>query len=112
MQFNTRLKSLRQKNRLTQEELANILDLKPTAISNYESGRNEPCFHRLVALSKYFDVTCDYLLGITENYTPNPGEIIDKDMVECFDLYRQLSPKNVSETKAYMRYLLHKQNTE
>ena len=55
MTFHTRLKQLRQKHNLTQSELADILGLKPTAISNYEAGRNEPSFEKLIALSKYFD---------------------------------------------------------
>ena len=44
MNFHLRLKQLRQKKGLTQGELAGILGLKPTAISNYESNRNEPSF--------------------------------------------------------------------
>ena len=36
-----------------QKEDADILGLKPTAISNYESKRNEPSFEKLIALSKY-----------------------------------------------------------
>ena len=57
MNFHLRLKQLRQKQGLTQGELAKILGLKPTAISNYESNRNEPSFDKLIALSKEFDVT-------------------------------------------------------
>ena len=59
MTFNVRLKQLRQKHKLTQSELADILGLKPTAISNYESKRNEPSFDKLIALSKYFDISCE-----------------------------------------------------
>ncbi|MDF2486598.1 MAG: transcriptional regulator, family [Herbinix sp.] len=109
MNFNARLKQLRQKNKLTQGELANILNLKPTAISNYESERNEPSFDKLIALSKYFDVSCDYLLGITDSYLPVGGEVLDKDIVELFDLYQQLSPESVIDIKNYAKYLIYKQ---
>lgn len=109
MNFNTRLKQLRLKNKLTQSELANILGLKPTAISNYESQRNEPSFEKLIALSKYFDVSCDYLLGITDAYLPVGGEVLDKDIVEFFDLYQQLTPENAEELRNYIKYLLYKQ---
>lgn len=112
MNFNVRLKQLRQKNKLTQRELADILGLKPTAISNYESKRNEPSFDKLVALSKYFDVSCDYLLGITDAYLPVGGEILDKDIVEFFDLYQQLSPDNVEEIRKFAKYLLYKQSAD
>lgn len=109
MNFNVRLKQLRQKNKLTQGELADVLGLKPTAISNYESKRNEPCFNKLIALSKYFDVSCDYLLGVTDTYLPIGGEVLDKDIVEFFDLYQQLSSENIVEIKCYVKYLLYKQ---
>lgn len=109
MNFNVRLKQLRQKHRLTQGELASILDLKPTAISNYESKRNEPSFDKLISLSKYFDVSCDYLLGITDAYFPISGEVIDKDMVEFFNLYQQLDDENSQEIREYINYLIFKQ---
>jgi transcriptional regulator with XRE-family HTH domain len=109
MNFNIRLKQLRQKNKLTQGELADILGLKPTAISNYESQRNEPSFEKLIALSRYFDVSCDYLLGVTDAYLPIGGEVLDKDIVEFFDLYQQLTPEGTLEIKNYIKYLLYRQ---
>lgn len=110
MNFNVRLKQLRQKNKLTQGELADILSLKPTAISNYESQRNEPSFDKLIALSKHFDVSCDYLLGITDTYLPIGGEVLDKDIVEFFDLYKQLTPESIVAIKDYIKFLLYKQD--
>lgn len=109
MNFNVRLKQLRQKHKLTQSELADILGLKPTAISNYESKRNEPSFDKLIALSRYFDVSCDYLLGITDAYLPVGGEVLDKDIVEYFNLYQQLDDESAAEAKNYVNYLLYKQ---
>lgn len=112
MNFNVRLKQLRQKNKLTQSELADILTLKPTAISNYESKRNEPSFDKLIALSKYFDVSCDYLLGVTDTYLPVGGEVLDKDIVEFFNLYQQLDETSVKEVKNFVNYLIYKQETK
>lgn len=112
MDFSVRLKQLRQKHRLTQSELADILDLKPTAISNYESKRNEPSFQKLIALSQYFDVSCDYLLGITDSYLPIGGEVLDKDIVDFFNLYQQLSKESTVEIKEFAKYLLYKQKQE
>lgn len=109
MNFNIRLKQLRQKHKLTQSELADILNLKPTAVSNYESRRNEPSFEKLIALSKYFDVSCDYLLGISDAYLPVGGEVLDKDIVDFFSIYQQLSSENVMDLKNFANYLLYKQ---
>ena len=109
MNFNLRLKQLRQRHKLTQSELAEILGLKPTAISNYESKRNEPLFDKLIALSKYFDVSCDYLLGISDAYLPVGGEVLDKDIVDFFNLYQQLNQESANELKSYVEYLIYKQ---
>ena len=109
MKFNTRL-HLRLNHNLTQSDLADILGLKPTAISNYESQRNEPSFEKLIKLSEYFEVSCDYLLGITDSYLPVKGEVLDRDIVELFDKYQQLDQTQVGELKNYMEYLLYKQN--
>ena len=112
MNFNVRLKQLRQKNKLTQSELADILGLKPTAISNYESKRNEPSFDKLIALSKYFDVSCDYLLGVSDAYLPIGGEVLDKDIINFFNLYQQLNEKSSKELLSYADYLLYLQEKE
>ena len=110
MVFSKRLKMLRQKHRITQGELADILNLKPTAISNYESERNEPSINKLIALSKYFDVSCDYLLGVTDSYLPIGGEVLDRDIVEFFQLYQQLSSESVTELTSFAKYLIYKQS--
>ena len=112
MNFNLRLKQLRQRHKLTQSELAEILGLKPTAISNYESKRNEPSFDKLIALSKYFDVSCDYLLGISDAYLPVGGEVLDKDIVDFFNLYQQLNQASANELKSYIEYLIYKQENQ
>ena len=101
MNFHLRLKQLRQKKGLTQGELAGILGLKPTAISNYESNRNEPSFEKLIALSKEFDVTCDYLLGVSDSALPIGGEILDKEIVDFFLVYQQLMPESAASIRDY-----------
>ncbi|HIU66577.1 MAG TPA: helix-turn-helix transcriptional regulator [Candidatus Caccomorpha excrementavium] len=112
MNFNDRLKQLRQKNKLTQSELAEILNLKPTAISNYESKRNEPSFDKLIALARYFDVSCDYLLGVTDDYLPIGGEVLDSEIVRFFHIYQQLDADAAAELTSYANYLLYKQRKE
>jgi len=112
VKFNKRLRQLRHKNNLTQEELARVLGLKPTAISNYESERNEPSFDKLIALSEFFDVSCDYLLGVSDTQKPADAEVFDKETLEFIELYKQLTPSGVSEIKNYMQYLLYKEKNK
>lgn len=110
MKFHTRLKQLRLHYKLTQSDLADILGLKATAISNYESQRNEPSFEKLILLSEYFEVSCDYLLGLTGSYLPVEGEVLDKDIVDIYDIYQQLDQRHSNELKKFAEYLLYKQN--
>ncbi|MCI1999575.1 MAG: helix-turn-helix domain-containing protein [Clostridia bacterium] len=63
MEFKDRLKKLRKENKMTQTELGKRLNYGYTAISNYETGRNEPGIKELIALADIFNVSVDYLIG-------------------------------------------------
>lgn len=66
MEFNDRLKDLRIQKNLTQQELADLLKITRVTYRNYETGTNEPKFRTLLELGKIFNVTTDYLLGVTD----------------------------------------------
>ena len=74
MEFRERLKFLRENyflngKKLTQTQLAKILGYGYTAISNYESGRNEPSIGDLKKIAEFFNVSLDYLLCTTNDPT-------------------------------------------
>ena len=58
-----RIKQLRLEKNILQSELADILKVRQNTISHWETGRNEPDKQALLAMSKYFDVSIDYILG-------------------------------------------------
>ncbi len=64
--FSERLVQLRKEKGLTQVELAKILNTTQRRISYMELGKVEPDLSTLVALSNYFEVTTDYLIGIKD----------------------------------------------
>lgn len=65
-----RIKECRQKNNLTQEELANKLGLKKSAIAKYENGRVENIKRNIIEeMAKIFDVKPSYLMGWDSNIT-------------------------------------------
>lgn len=66
VKFANRLLQLRKEARLKQSELAQILNTTQRRISHLESGKVEPDLITLVAIAKYFNVTLDYLVGITD----------------------------------------------
>ena len=84
--FGERLKDLRVKRNLTQDEFGLIFEppLAQSTVGTYERGVRQPSLENLVVISKYFNVTTDYLLGITDEYTTintfkeeNPKELRD-----------------------------------
>ncbi len=62
-----RLKDLRTKNNLTLEQLAEKTGLSKSALGNYEADNSkEISSYALIKLAKFYHVTADYLLGLTE----------------------------------------------
>lgn len=62
-----RLKDLRKEFNVTQNKVANYIGVARATYTNYESGKKKPPYEQLIKLSKFFNVSTDYLLGITNN---------------------------------------------
>ena len=63
MKFNERLKELREKSKLTQEQLAKISGVSSRMIQRYEYGTSRPRLDAAEKLAKALNVTTDQLLG-------------------------------------------------
>ena len=57
-----RIAALRRQAGMSQAELARALAVSPSAVGMYEQGRREPSVDRIVALSRLFGVSADFLL--------------------------------------------------
>lgn len=62
MTFGNRLYGLRKNSGLSQEELAELLDVSRQSVSKWESDKGYPEMTRLIFLSDYFNVSLDYLM--------------------------------------------------
>ena len=56
------LREIRKKKDLNQLKVAFDLNISREALSHYENGKRSPDIEMLVRLSKYFDVSIDYLI--------------------------------------------------
>ena len=65
-----RIQKLRKDKGLMQLELAKIINVHQTAISQWETGKTNPDMATLRLLAEYFDVTTDYLLGRSDDSSP------------------------------------------
>ena len=58
---------MREDRGLTQRELSKQLHISSSSISAYETGSRLPSIEIVFEFAKFFDVTVDYLLGLTDN---------------------------------------------
>ena len=61
-----RIRHLREDHDLNQTQVAKYLGMSQTGYSKYETGENDIPTQVLIKLSKYYNVTTDYLLGLTD----------------------------------------------
>ena len=66
MDYIKRMRDLREDNEKTQQEISEILNTSQTKYARYERGANELPIHHLLKLANYYNVSTDYLLGITD----------------------------------------------
>jgi transcriptional regulator with XRE-family HTH domain len=78
-----RLRQARKNKKLTQEELAKVVNTKKTTISNYETGYSSPSNEMLNDLADVLEVSTDYLLGRTDD--PLLDKPSDKTPEETYD---------------------------
>ena len=63
-----RLKELREEKGLTQKEVAKKLNLHSVTYLHYEKDQREPPLKVLMEMAIFFDVSTDYLLGLSNEY--------------------------------------------
>lgn len=61
-----KLKEQREKYNVSQAFIASILHTTQQQYYKYEKGIQEIPLHRLIALAKYYDVSIDYLVGLSD----------------------------------------------
>lgn len=91
--FGEKLRFLREKNCLKQEDLAKYLEVSRATISKYESGDREPDINTVKALAKFYSVPVDFIFGLTD-FT----DILDsaEDKVKENELSEYLSQNSVT----------------
>lgn len=112
-----RIKELRLGKHLTQEKLGEFLHVQKAAISKYENGRATPSTDILKKLSHVFDVSTDYILGVTDTPAAEPHYYNDPEVAEIanelknnpgarvlFDAGRELSKESIEEVKKFIEF--------
>lgn len=94
--FSQRIKSLRLKKGLSQSALASEIGITKQALSNYESGKNEPNLYTLMKISNYFHCSIDSLLSNESTYInipPITANLIKEELAVIQDDINRLQKK-------------------
>lgn len=68
MGFGKILKDLRTERHLSQQQLADLLNISQSAIAKWELGKTEPTASAIVSVALFFDVSCDFLLVLKDEF--------------------------------------------
>ncbi|AJW76954.1 XRE family transcriptional regulator [Marinitoga sp. 1197] len=88
MCFSERLKQLREEKGISQRQLARDLNFSSAAVSLYEAGQREPTLTALEKLAKYFNVSLDYLTGLSNKNNELPDFV--KEQITKIDELKSL----------------------
>ena len=75
MEYQRRLRGLREDHDKTQQEIADVLGTSQTMYARYERGANELPVRHLIKLAEYYHVSTDYLLGRSNDPTKSGGPL-------------------------------------
>lgn len=93
MSIGERLESLLEDWDLTQKQLAQDLHIEASTLNGYIKGKRCPDYDTLICMAEYFDVSTDYLLGLT-NTRRRPEEPANVRESELVGIYRDMLPEN------------------
>lgn len=68
--FGQRLRELRKKRKETQDDLALVLDVGKSHISEMERGNRTTTAEKIALICEHYQVSADYLLGLSDNPSP------------------------------------------
>lgn len=113
MKFGERLEYLIEEREVTQRQVSDDLHIAPTTLNGYIKGNREPDYGTLIRIAAYFDVTTDYLLGVTNvrRYAEGPLDVREGDLV---GIYRSLRPENqdllIDQAHLFYKHDMKKRN--
>lgn len=111
-----RLKLLRKELKKTQTDIANVLGITVSAYGNYELGQREPDNANLVKLARYFNVSTDYLLGLSDERSPKQfiqqSSNLTSRESQLLSVFNSLSPSEQGEVLGFAKGLANKSQSD
>lgn len=111
----TRIKELRLEKNLTQKGLSEYLGATQTMLSKIENGISTPDALLLINLSRFFNVSTDYILYLSEERTSADSLLADnmhnlKKYQRLISLYRKMNNKQQGDCYTFLSSMLDLSN--
>ncbi len=110
--FANQLKELRQEKSISQNQIANQLNIAVSTYANWEQGRTEPNIMYIKQIASCFNVSTDFLLGLSDDF----GNVINNTLNETenylVNQLRQLNIEKKQELISYANYLINKDSKQ
>ena len=110
-----RLKSLRNGLNITQKELASFLGINQNTYSYWKNGKVKIDSDSLAKLSDYFDVSIDYILGISnpkkedDVKTPSSENKVAPSLQKLYEVASELSEEQIQDVLDYIQFKKYQQ---
>ncbi|MFC5403732.1 helix-turn-helix domain-containing protein [Cohnella soli] len=90
MSMGERLRELRLRRKISQEEVAKHIGITRSAYSHYEINNRQPVYETLIKLASFFDVSLDYMIGGAAS-KPKPDNDASAESNEILSLIQHMS---------------------
>lgn len=91
-----RIKTIREKNNMTQSDLAKRLGITRSSVNAWEQGISVPSTQYIIELARLFKVSTDYLLDVDSSAPLNTSGLSDQDIYILYELIERLRSLNSS----------------
>ena len=97
------LKELRAQKKVTQDDMAKLLNIKRQTYSSYERGKSFPDVLALIKIADFFDVSTDYLLGYKKTDTEEQN--FSEEIQVLMKTYSDLTDEELKKVLEYIDFL-------
>lgn len=102
-----RLKELRKSKKLTQEDVSNYLNVSRATYNGYELEKYEPNIETLIKLSKFYNVSTDYILECNNQFDIG---FLDQETKELVKQIKLLNKEQKDRLSGYLEAMLQDTN--
>lgn len=107
MFFYQRLRDLREDADKTQKEIASYLNTSQVQYQRYESGKREIPFHMVINLTEYYNVSIDYIAGLTNLKSGKNN--LSEDEKDFLEKFNRINERNKGKLDYFINTILRNQ---